>query len=164
MEGEEIKKTLDHSLCIICQTKSEEHLVENPISHEIVLNFIEEQVKYGDWQHSETWKSLSGISCNQLAASKDSWHRKCYQDVAHTGKLKRIKERYERDMAGQDESRRKSNQLTRSKTMPYDRDVCFLILQESSRVSRSTSFYQHHISWSFFANGHRKSGKWQTSS
>ena len=126
MEGEEIKKTLDHSLCIICQTKSEEHLVENPISHEIVLNFIEEQVKYGDWQHSETWKSLSGISCNQLAASKDSWHRKCYQDVAHTGKLKRIKERYERDMAGQDESRRKSNQLTRSKTMPYDRDVLLL--------------------------------------
>ena len=90
MEGEEIKKTLDHSLCIICQTKSEEDLVENPISHEIVLHFIEELVKYGDWQHSETWKSLSGISCNQLAASKDSWHRKYYQDVAHTGKLKRM--------------------------------------------------------------------------
>ena len=42
----------------------------------------------------------------------------------HTGKLKRIKERYEREMAGHNESRRKSNQLTRSKTMPYDRDVC----------------------------------------
>ena len=99
--------------------------MENPISHEIVLNFIEEWAKYGDWQHSETWKSFSGISCNQLAASKDSWHRKCYQDNAHTGKLKRIKERYEREMAGQDESRRKSNQLARSKKIPYDRDVCF---------------------------------------
>ena len=54
-----------------------------------------------------------------------SWHRKCYQDIAHTGKLKRIKERHEREMAGHDESRRKSNQLARSKTMPYDRDVCF---------------------------------------
>ena len=125
MEGGEIKKTLDYSLCIVCQTKSEEDLVENPISHETVLNFIEERVKYGDWQYSDAWKSLSGISCNQLAASKASWHRKCYQDVAHTGKLKRIKERYEREMAGHDESRRKSNQLTRSKTMPYDRDVCF---------------------------------------
>ena len=118
MEGGEIKKTLDYSLCIICQTKSEEDLVENPISHETVLNFIEERVKYGDWQYSEMWKRLSGISC------KASWHRKCYQDVAHTGKLKRIKERYEREMAGHNESRRKSNQLTRSKTMPYDRDVC----------------------------------------
>ena len=125
MEGGEIKKTLDYSLCIICLTKSEEDLVENPISHETVLNCIEERVKYGERQYSEAWKSLSGISSNQLAASKASWHRKCYQDVAHTGKLKRIKERYEREMAGHDESRRKSNQLTRSKTMPYDRDVCF---------------------------------------
>ena len=123
-EGGEIK-TLDYSLCIICQTESEENLVENPVSHENVLNFIEERVKYGDSQYFETWKRLSGISRNQLAVSKASWHRKCYQDVAHIGKLKRIKERYEREMAGHDESRRKSNQLTRSKTMPYDRDVCF---------------------------------------
>ena len=36
MEGGEIKKILDYSLCIICQTKSEEDLVENPISHETV--------------------------------------------------------------------------------------------------------------------------------
>ena len=28
-------------------------------------------------------------------------------------------------MGGHDESRRKSNQLTHSKPMPYDRDVCF---------------------------------------
>ena len=123
-EGGEIK-TLDYSLCIICQTESEENLVENPVSHENVFNFIEERVKYGDSQYFETWKRLSAISRNQLAVSEASWHRKCYQDVAHIGKLKRIKERYEREMAGRDESRRKSNQLTRSKTMPYERDVCF---------------------------------------
>ena len=92
-EGGQIKKTLYYSLCIICQTESEEDLVKNPISHKTVLNFIEERVKYGDWQYSEAWKSLSGISSDQLAASKASWHRKCYQDVAHTEKLKRIKER-----------------------------------------------------------------------
>lgn len=90
-----------------------------------MLNFIEERVKYGDCQYSEAWKSLSGISSDQLVASKASWHRKCYQDVAHTEKLKRIKERYDREIAGHDESRRKSNQLTRSKTMPNNRDVCF---------------------------------------
>ena len=28
-------------------------------------------------------------------------------------------------MVGHDESRRNSNQLTRSNTMPYDRDACF---------------------------------------
>lgn len=46
MEGEQIKKTLDCSPCMICQTKSEEDQVENPISHETVLNFIVERVEY----------------------------------------------------------------------------------------------------------------------
>ena len=38
-EGGEIK-TLDYSLCIICQTESEERLVENPVSHETVLTSV----------------------------------------------------------------------------------------------------------------------------
>ena len=43
-EGGEITKTLDYSLCIICQTKSEDDLVENPVSHETVLGFIESEL------------------------------------------------------------------------------------------------------------------------
>ena len=45
--------------------------------------------------------------------------------------LRRAKERYERELAGPNESRRKSNatversQLTRSQTTPLNKDVCF---------------------------------------
>ena len=47
--------------------------------------------------------------------------------------IKRAKERHERQLAGRDESRRKSKEqlpqqpcaLTRSKTAPFNRDVCF---------------------------------------
>ena len=44
-EGGEIKKALHYSLCIICQTESEEDVVKNPLSHETMLNFTEERVK-----------------------------------------------------------------------------------------------------------------------
>ena len=50
----------------------------------------------------------------------------------HTGILRRAKERYERHLEGPNESRRKSRsvpletpQLTRSKTSPFNREVCF---------------------------------------
>jgi len=46
--------------------------------------------------------------------------------------LKRAKERYERHLEGPNEMRRKSSitvedsqQITRSKTIPYDKNVCF---------------------------------------
>ena len=47
------------------------------------------------------------------------------------GKLKRVKDRHERELSGSDESRRKTGdsevkQLTRSKTSPYDKNVGFL--------------------------------------
>ena len=56
------------------------------------------------------------------------------QDATHSGMLKRAKERHERVLAGPNESRRKTrnlqeaepiNQLTRSKTTPYNKAVCF---------------------------------------
>ena len=55
--------------------------------------------------------------------------------VAHTGILKRAKERYERELSGRNESRRKSrsgvditperSQLTRSQTAPLNKVACF---------------------------------------
>lgn len=126
----ELEKTLDFRLCIICQKKTEESFVENPVSHEKLLKFIEERVLYGDSQFSEVWTKLNNISPQQLLSSNASWHRKCYQDAVHMGKLKRVKDRHERELSGPDESRRKPadsevKQLTRSKTSPYDKNVCF---------------------------------------
>ena len=42
------KKSIDYSLCVICQKNSDEILVKNPVSHEKLLTFIKERVEYGD--------------------------------------------------------------------------------------------------------------------
>ena len=72
------------------------------------------------------------FSVEELKVKQGTWHRKCYQDATHSGMLKREKERYERALAGPNESRRKTsnlqetefiNQLTRSKTTPYNKAV-----------------------------------------
>ena len=127
-----IKVSIDLNLCIICQRVKDESLVEKPSSHEKVVKFIEEWARYGDLCYSEAWSKLKSISLNDLQEKQASWHRSCYRDAVHTGMLKRAKDRYERQLAGPNESRRKSRdvteetpQLTRSKTSPYDRNVCF---------------------------------------
>lgn len=130
--SKEAVKTIDLSLCIICQTEKGECLVERPNAHEKVLKFIEEWATYGHLSYSESWSKLKNISLNELQEKQASWHRSCYQNVAHTGMLSRAKERYKRALAGPDESRRKSRdqseestQMTRSKTSPYNKDACF---------------------------------------
>ena len=56
----------------------------------------------------------------------------CYQDVTHSGMLKRAQQRHERQLVGPNESRRKSSMnvnsdersiLTRSQTSPFSKDV-----------------------------------------
>lgn len=124
--------SVNFQLCIICQAKKEDDLVERPSSHEKLFSAIKERSKYGDVKLTELWSVLKDIPFEELA-EKVTWHRKCYQDTTHSGMLKRARERFEREVAGPNESRRKSSDnlqieqglLTRSKTAPYDRDVCF---------------------------------------
>jgi len=95
---------------------------------------VKERVSYGESRYSETSSSLKVFSVEELKVKQGTWHRKCYQDATHSGMLKRANERYERALAGPNESRRKTrnlqeaepiNQLTRSKTTPYNKAVCF---------------------------------------
>ena len=120
---------LDLHLCIICQRKKSENLVEKPEAHEKVLVSIEEWSKYGNPQYTEAWNKLRFTSVRELEDGRASWHRSCYKDAVHAGMLKRARERYERQLEGPNESRRKSSveipQLTRSKTSPYNKNVCF---------------------------------------
>ena len=85
-------------------------------------------------KNSEIWSSLKQFSVDELKVKQGTWHRKCYQDATHSGMLKRAKERHEKVLAGPNESIRKTrnlqeaepiNQLTRSKTTPYNKAVCF---------------------------------------
>ncbi|CAH3151769.1 unnamed protein product, partial [Porites lobata] len=122
-------KSVNFQLCIICQVIGEDNLVEKPSSHEKLLSAIKERAKYGDVKLAELWSVLKDVPFKEIE-EKVSWHRKCYQDTTHSGMLKRARERYEREVAGPDESRRKPSNspqglLTRSKTAPYDRVVCF---------------------------------------
>ena len=120
---------LDLHLCIICQRKKSENLVEKPEAHEKVLVSIEEWSKYGNPQYTEAWNKLRFTSVRELEDGRASWHISCYKDAVHAGMLKRARERYERQLEGPNESRRKSSveipQLTRSKTSPYNKNVCF---------------------------------------
>ena len=119
-------------LCIICQTQTDEELVENPVSHQKLFDAIQERSHYGDVKFTEVWSYLKGFSFKELE-ERVSWHRKCYQETTHSGMIKRAKERFERELSGPNEARRKScdlsmeakQPLTRSKTSPYNRDVCF---------------------------------------
>ena len=123
---------VNFELCIICQTQTDEELVEKPVSHQKLFDAIKERSHYGDVKLTEVWSCLKGFSLEELEESV-SWHRKCYQETTHSGMIKRAKERYERELSGPNEARRKScdlsleakQPLTRSKTPPYNRDVCF---------------------------------------
>ena len=61
--------------------------------------------KYGDVK-LELWSVLNDVSFKEIE-EKVSWHKKCRQDTTHSGMLKRARERYEREVGGPDESRRK---------------------------------------------------------
>ena len=121
----------DLSLCIICQEKNYYNLVEKPNSHEKTLKSIKEWATYGEQKYVRGRDKLSFYSLEDLK-EKSSWHRSCYKNTVHSGTLKRAKERYERHLEGPNEMRRKSSitveesqQITRSKTIPYDKIVCF---------------------------------------
>ena len=107
--------------------KNDEDLVEKPNSHHKTLESIKEWATYSERKYVRSHDKLSFYSLK-----KSSWHRSCYKNTVHSGMLKRAKERYERHLEGPNEMRRKSSitvedsqQITRSKTIPYDKNVCF---------------------------------------
>ena len=107
-------------------------LVENPNSHEKVVTSIKEWATCGDTRYTQTWSKMKSVSIDDLKNKQASWHRNCYRDAVHTGMLKRAKERYERQLEGPNEARRKSrditqepSQLTCSQISPYNRGARF---------------------------------------
>lgn len=110
-----------------------ENQVEKPEAHEKVRVSIEEWSKYGNLQYTEAWNKLRFTSVQELEDGRASRHRSYYKDAVHAGMLRRARERYERQLEGPNESRRKSrpdssveiSQLTRSKMSPYNKNVCF---------------------------------------
>ena len=122
---------IDFRLCILCQKKKEDSLVENPVSHDRLLKFVEERNRYGDSHFSAIWCNLQDYTAQQLALCSATWHRTCYQEATHAGKLKRAKDKFESE-DGPTSSKRKKDEtkkLTRSQTCPYNKEVCFFCEQ-----------------------------------
>ena len=68
---------MDLHLCIICQKKKNENLVEKPEAYENVRLSIEEWSKYGNLQYTEAWNKLRFTSLQELKDGRASWHRSC---------------------------------------------------------------------------------------
>ena len=88
-------------LCIICQTQTDEELVEKPFSHKKLFDAIQERSHYGDVKFAEVRSFLKGFPFEELV----SRHRTCYQETTHSGMIKRAKERYEIEPCGPNEAR-----------------------------------------------------------
>ena len=77
----------------------EDNLVENPVLNQRTCEIWRCEVR--------VVVSFERRSILKTLTKKRSWQSKCYQDTTHSGMLKRARERYEREVAGPDESRRK---------------------------------------------------------
>jgi len=120
--------------------KNDENLVQNPNSHEKTMESIKEWAKYGELKYVQSRDKLASFSLEDLK-EQSSWHRSCYKNAVHSGMLKRAKERYERQLEGPNQARRKSSvaqedsqQITRSKTNPYNKNVCFFCIDKVCTV------------------------------
>ena len=118
MADKGVQSELDFKSCLICQKETDERLIESPVSYEKLLKSIEERVQYGNSRYSVIWEQLRDTTPQQLVANTASWHRSCYQEATHAGKLKRAKERYEREADGPRTSSK------RKKTSPYNKELC----------------------------------------
>ena len=89
-------------LCIICQTQTDDELVEKPVSQaKKLFHKIKERPPYGDVKFAEVRSFLKGFPFEELV----SWHRTSHQETKHSGMIKRAKERYERELCGPNEAR-----------------------------------------------------------
>ena len=107
-------------LCIICQTQKDEELVEKPVSHKKLFDAIQERSCYGHVKFAEVQYFLKGFPFEELV-ERVSWHRTSYQEATHSGMIKRAKERYERELCGPNEARRKSCDLSLEAKQPVTR-------------------------------------------
>ena len=91
-------KTLDLGLCIICQEKCQEKLVEQPSCYEKVYDFIKQWATYNEAKYCKIWAKLQRFSPKDLEVKQATWHRSCYKTAVHSGMLNRAKDRYEKQL------------------------------------------------------------------
>ena len=81
-----IDQKADLDLCIICQERNDEILVEKPTSHEKTLESIKEWATYGEIKYIISRNKLSFYSLNDLK-EKSSWQE--YSSLGYAEKSER---------------------------------------------------------------------------
>lgn len=137
------RQEIDFQLCIICQEEKQEPLVDNPLAHDKVLEYIRKRAFYGDRTGDNNFpdinRKLSATKEATLQSEGASWHRKCYQETVHIGMCERAKLRYEKQISAKVTVQKPiplpapTNTYTRSQSAPYDSNVCFFCETTATR-------------------------------
>lgn len=133
--AKQTKYDVDINLCIICQKKTAENLVQKPAAHEKLLQIIEERFEYGDGKYPEIYRRITCWTKDLEQFRKSTWHSKCYKETVHVGMIKRAKERYEKLIAEKQNKRSSTSigpaadastsMFTRSQSVSFKNALCF---------------------------------------
>jgi len=92
-------KGTNFTLCILCQ-KTGGELVKTPLLNSItkLLNCVKDRAGYGESGFLPINSRLQDASITELQENA-TWHRTCYQDAVHSGRIERAKQRYTKSLA-----------------------------------------------------------------
>ena len=140
------RKSIDFSLCLMCQQKGNLILEPTLSAYENFLISISKRAEYGNSEFVKLKKHLYSLSAEDLAKNQASWHRSCYSEATHKQHTERDKIRWEKALGKQDSSilsctrvgRPVSNaatsqdtslpltkRVTRSQVQAFNKEVCF---------------------------------------
>ena len=138
------RQDTDFCLCIICQQQTNEELVKKPRAYKSVVHFISERADLGDGDYPEIKRRLNNLTDESLKSNNASWHRTCYVKTCSKEKCKRAETKFEEQVSLRANPTLKdtsqplnpvssTNVFTRSKSKPYNSDVCFFCDGEGKR-------------------------------
>ena len=102
------KSVTDYTLCLYCQEKNSEKLVDtqyrtfNESAYGHFMSSVQKKYEYGNPDFLSVYKRLVGVTEDELKQKKASWHRKCYSLTTHN--LERDEQHCKRAIALHDSS------------------------------------------------------------
>lgn len=152
-----LARETNFNLCIFCQdhNRSLQPLVRDPQTHSYnkVFTCIVQRSSYEEDLYTKIISRLNGQTAETLEKNNASWHRKCYDSATNATEIKRSKCRFDKlnndsnvddnsisqvksDLGEASTSQSNPNTLfTRSKTTPYNNQICFFCDKSASRLS-----------------------------
>ena len=103
MEASQPKKAriIDFSLCVICQNNvkiDKTRTITKPGRDSIdkIIETSRLRYEYGEIEYAELKNRLQDLSAEDLLRDGVIYHKNCYQDLTHKGKIERAKARFEK--------------------------------------------------------------------